>query len=85
MTFKSKQIKQLIDAPQDHLEILDAEVVLVNGPSFAGMPVTMITEMQHSESKLKYYQLIKMPVSTAEHIRNRIDDSIANIDELEDT
>ena len=83
MTFKSKQIKQLIDAPQDHLEILEAEVVLVNGPSFTDVPVAMITQMQHSESKLKYYQLIKMPVSTAEHLRDRIDDSLTNLDELD--
>jgi len=85
MSFKSKQIRELINATQDHLEILDSEVVLVNGPSFKDSPVTMVAKMQHTESKLTYNQLFKMSSNTAQKVRDRIDDSISNLDQLEDS
>lgn len=85
MTFKQSQIKELIDQPNDHLELLDSQVVLVNGPSFKLHPLALIAKIRHSQSKLTYNQLIKMSPNTANNLMERLDDSYSNLDKLSDT
>lgn len=85
MTFKQADIKEMIDTPQDHLEMLKSEVVLVAGPSFKTTPVALIAKLRHSESRLTYNQLIKMSKNTAAALVEQFHNAEAGYDQLEDT
>lgn len=85
MAFKPPLIKELIDAPQDHLEIIKSEVVLVAGPSFKPTPVTLIAQIKHSESKLVYNQLFKMSKNTARKLIEQLSNAEHGYDQLETT
>lgn len=83
MTITPNTVRELIDAPDDHLELLGSQVVLVNGPKFKRNPLAMIARMRHSQSKLTYNQLIKMSPTIANELMAQIDDSYSNLDKLD--
>lgn len=83
MTFPSNTIKELIDRPDDHLELISSQVVLVNGPNFKKNPLALIARLRHSQSKLTYNQLIKMSPVIADDLMTHINDSYSNLDKLD--
>lgn len=85
MTIKPSQVKELIHQPQDHLELVDSQVVLVAGPNFEPTPIALIAHLKHVESRLQYKQLIKMSPKSAGRLLDRLDQTYNNIDKLSDT
>lgn len=85
MTIKPSQVKELIHQPQDHLELLDSQVVLVAGPNFEPTPIALVAHLKHIESSLQYRQLIKMSPKSANQLLDRLDQTCNNIDKLGDT
>lgn len=76
-------IATLVDKPDDHLQILKVDAVIVQGPNFVKQPVALAAKIRHEQSRLEYFQLFKMRPHVAQNLYKQLNDTLDTLNDMD--
>lgn len=76
-------ISNLVDRHDDHLQLLKVDAVIVQGPHFKSCPIALAAKVRHEQSKLEYFQLLKMRPPVANELRDQLIDTLDKFNDME--
>jgi hypothetical protein len=85
MDFDTDKVQHLIDKTNDHLEIIDHCVFVVDHPDFKHRPVALVAEIHFPDGRITYQQLYRLSSEKALQLGQALLDHYQYLNDVDNT